>query len=337
MRHLVALVFSVVATTGVDAASAAKVSNSASSLVDRFEAFVSRSESEDKTMRTVSGVVTDAYAALGLDVSKGKEAIRLAQLEQSIEDYNAAQIAGGAFHRACLVLPLTEKFDPPPGSPGHGKLQFSDKVSMPRDAGAELARRQLEVPWQFELVAPRPRSAESIERDLSSTFKWRSRPLAKAYCSPLDFRAPPNYIFVPLWMMHQLRLAPFDPVLLTWVKLRNGANIELVPHQDAFLKLANPRAILEAELKYYSAATKDSTVSLVYNGKQYDFDVKDCVGTPAHVYQPEKCDGVSIQDADVSLDLAPIGLDAKKRVQFAGVRSENDDDEDEDDQDATEE
>lgn len=280
-------------------------------LASRFERFIATSN-DDRMTQTLSQQFHTLYTSLGGSISKADETVRLALLEQRIEDYNAAQRASGAFHRALIVLPLTEKFDPPPGSPGHGKLQFCDKVSMPRDAGAELTQRRLEVPWQFELVAPKPKSAEHIGNMIGRSFPWRTKPLAKVYCSPLDFRAPPNYIFVPLWMMHQLRLMPFDPVLLTWVKLRNGVNIQLVPHQDAFVKLANPRAILEAELKYYSAATRDSTISLVYEGKQFDFDVKDCVGTPANVYQPQRCDGVSIQDADVSLELHPVGLDAKR-------------------------
>lgn len=283
---------------------------------------------EDETTEAMSEVFESVFVALGGSQAKAREAVRLAKLEQSIEDYNAAQQASGAFHRALLALPLTEKFDPPPGSPGHGKLQFSDKVSMPRDAGNELTRRRLEVPWQFEVVAPRPRTVEELEEALGAPLEFRRQPLDKAYCSPLDFRAPPNYIFMPLWMMHQLRIAPFDPVLLTWVRLKNGANIKLVPHQDAFLKLHNPRAILEAELKYYSAATKGATLSLVYNGRQFDLDVADCVGTPPFVYQPEHCDGVSIQDADVSLDLAPVGLDARPRKQVpqaTDAASEEDD------------
>ncbi|KAJ8608246.1 hypothetical protein CTAYLR_009475 [Chrysophaeum taylorii] len=249
----------------------------------------------------------DQFEAIYGDLTGRREAARAAreraELEQQLEDYNAIQRASGAFHRALLVLPLNEKFDPPPGSPGHGKLQFSDKVSMPRDIGAELARRQLEVPWQFEV--------EAVNEPFDD-LPWKP-PLTKIFCSPLDFRAPANYLFVPLWMMHQLRLKPYDPVKVTWVKLKNGASIKLVSHQDSFLKLSNPRAILESELKYYSAATRGATISLVYNGRQFDFDVDDCVGTVVGTYRPERCDGVSIQDADVSLDLAPVGLDVSPR------------------------
>ena len=94
----------------------------------------------------------------------------------------------------------------------------------------------------------------------------------------MDFRAPENFLFVPLWMLRSLRAKPYDVVFMTWVKLNDGVTIELQPHQDAFLKLANPRSVLENELKYYSSATRGSTISLLYEGTQYDFDVTDCVG-----------------------------------------------------------
>ena len=36
------------------------------------------------------------------------------------------------------------------------------------------------------------------------------RALRRLYCSILDYRAPENFIFVPRWMMLQLRLLPRD-------------------------------------------------------------------------------------------------------------------------------
>ena len=204
-----------------------------------------------------------------------REANKRAELEQRVEDYNALQKASGSFHRAVLVLPLTSDFDPPPGQPGHGKVQFSDRVSMARSVGAELTKRAYEVPWHFELEALEPRedadlvralghAGEAVRgrellsgRALANAPPARSRPgdaqgpgigmlprLDKVYCSPLDFRAPENFVFCPLWMLRELRVLPYDVLLVTWVKLNDGVTIELQPHQDAFLKLANPRLSL---------------------------------------------------------------------------------------------
>ena len=292
-----------------------------------------------------------------------REANKRAELEQRVEDYNALQKASGSFHRAVLVLPLTSDFDPPPGQPGHGKVQFSDRVSMARSVGAELTKRAYEVPWHFELEALEPRedadlvralghAGEAVRsrellsgRALANAPPARSRPgdaqgpgigmlprLDKVYCSPLDFRAPENFVFCPLWMLRELRVLPYDVLLVTWVKLNDGVTIELQPHQDAFLKLANPRAVLEAELKYYSSATRLSTISLLHDGAQYDFDVTATVGKDGlkvDEYNPEKCEAVAIQDADVSLDLAARGLDAIKKRKLVEADDDDDDDDDE--------
>ena len=69
------------------------------------------------------------------------------------------QKASGTFHRAVLVLPLTPEFDPPRGQPGHGRVQFSDRVSASASVGKELTRRALEVPWHFKLE-PLARNAD---------------------------------------------------------------------------------------------------------------------------------------------------------------------------------
>lgn len=44
--------------------------------------------------------------------------------------------------------------------------------------------------------------------------------LESVFCAPLDFRSPENFAFAPLWMMRQLRVLPYDVLLLTWVKLK---------------------------------------------------------------------------------------------------------------------
>ena len=57
---------------------------------------------------------------------------------------------------------------------------------------------------------------------------------------------------------------------------------------------------------------------------QYDFDVVDTVGkdgTRLETYDPERCDAVAIQDADVSLDLASRGLDVRGCFLGRGVRA----------------
>jgi len=221
--------------------------------------------------------------------------------EQYIEDFNARQISAGIFCRACMILPIDDLFDLG-GSTSiiRDKLQYSDRCFLPQSISAVLMERRIEVPWQFQIkTIPQTNDLEE------SAQSFNPLSASSVYCSPMDFRAPENFIFVPKWMMHHLGIQPFSLVLLSWVRLRDGVSIKLRPKQKSFHKLPNPRIALESELKYYSSATASTTISIRHNNKQYDFFVDSCVGKDGSLteFNPELCDAVSIQDADVSLDL----------------------------------
>ena len=85
------------------------------------------------------------------------------------------------------------------------------------------------MPWHFELEPVSPRTDDAaLLRSLGFTGAVRRttaanappRALRRLYCSILDYRAPENFIFVPRWMMLQLRLLPRDVVDFTWCKVR---------------------------------------------------------------------------------------------------------------------
>ena len=118
------------------------------------------------------------------DLSRGRlgRARALADAEQAVEDYNAAQKFAGSFHRRMIVIPLNEQFDVPAGQFGHGKMEEGDKVSVPRSIMVELQKRNLEARAERE-----PRERESA----------RARALARASLSPPDAetgaRPPPSW------------------------------------------------------------------------------------------------------------------------------------------------
>lgn len=71
--------------------------------------------------------------------------------DQCIEDYNARQSFAGLISRALLIVPITDAFDMPSTTLTRGKIQFSDRVSMPASLGLQLAQQQAEVPWHFQI------------------------------------------------------------------------------------------------------------------------------------------------------------------------------------------
>ena len=129
------------------------------------------------------------------------------------------------------MLPLTPEFDPPRGQPGHGRVQFSDRVSASASVGKELTRRALEVPWHFKLEPLARNDDEELVEELGFDGEVRpTRRLGKdpqsatqgedgdALGSGIGVVPPPARVlfaagfprdgqlpFVPLWMLRSLR------------------------------------------------------------------------------------------------------------------------------------
>jgi len=235
--------------------------------------------------------------------SKWEKAHDLALLEQSVEDYNAEIVATAnneiiaLSSRLLIVLPLDEKFDPPPGVFSHGHVQTGDKMSLPKNFWTSIQKGNAEVPWLFEvsrvpsITSPRSPTSISSTKALSAETN-----LSSVVGGAIDFRAPPNYIFLPHWMMHALNLKPLDVVsVVAKYDTPPGASVKLRPHSAEFAKIRNHQAVLETELKHYSALTKGSTIPFDYLGKQFLFDVIDLRSAPRN----EKVAMAKVQDCDL--------------------------------------
>ena len=87
---------------------------------------------------------------------------------------------------------------------------------------------------------------------------------------------------------------------MTWVKLNDGVTIELQPHQDALLQLANPRSVPENEPGRLSA-TRGSTISSSTRASSTTSTSRTASAATARssTRTTERCEGVAIQDADV--------------------------------------
>lgn len=268
-------------------------------------------------------------------VQKAKD---LAELEQSVDDVNAQWIAASATkgqavsYRRLIAMPLTEMFDPPMGMFSHGHSQTGDKMSLPKIFWDAIALNKADVPWLFKVSRVEgvtgPRVEYSVTGSSSSSVdegddddvsiqhrnsKKRATslpsdigaaPPAEALDSvvggPLDFRAPANYIFLPWWMMRALGLRPRDVVdVQQIVSVPAGSLVKFRPLTEQTMRdMANPQAVLETELRHYSALTKGSTIAFDYNKKRYWFEVAECRSAP----RGEKKDMVKVQDCDVASD-----------------------------------
>lgn len=248
--------------------------------------------------------------------TKWEKAHDLALLEQSVEDYNAEIVATASSEVAALssrlliVLPLDDRFDPPPGVFSHGHIQTGDKMSLPSNFWQSIQKGQAEVPWLFEVSRvpsiTRPRSPTSVASTKALAAETN---LNSVVGGAVDFRAPPNYIFLPHWMMHALNLRPLDVVS---VKAKTdtppGAAVKLRPHSADFVKIRNHQAVLETELKHYSALTRGCTIPFDYLGKRYLFDVIDLRSAP----RMEKVPMAKVQDCDLVAEFVRSKEDIEK-------------------------
>lgn len=233
------------------------------------------------------------------------------QLEQEIEDYNAPLRFANQLRRRVFVLPLDANFEVPATDFSHGRLQHGDKIALPPSLGYQLLGMRLQPPWQFEIkrwspadggVEQREGEAEAAEEareeDTDIVQPKRAR-LDRVFGSPLAFSAAENFIFVPNWMMEALDMQPFDVAEVRCVKLKMASSVSLQPHSSRFATIPNQQAVLENELRHYSALTAGTTISFVHNGELYKFDVVETKSGRATVA------AVCVQDSDVATNILP--------------------------------
>jgi hypothetical protein len=235
----------------------------------------------------------------------------LATLEQQVEDYNAQWLATApdavtaCSKRRLICLPLDDRFNPPMGVFSRDHVQTGDKMSVPHNFWTAIEKAKAEVPWLMEVSRVEGVTFDRVE----VSDQYTAAHLDRVVGGPLDFRAPSNYIFLPWWQMRALGLQPRDVVdvrLITTVP--SGSAAQLRPHSSKFAKeIANPQAVLETELKHYSALTRGSTIAFDYNGQRYWFDVVELRSAP----KGEKSAMIKVQDCDIATEFLPA-KDIKK-------------------------
>lgn len=256
---------------------------------------------------------TSSSSLVGLFSQRWQKAQDLAALEQTVSDYNADWIATSdnqaqaVRHRRLVALPLDDRFDPPMGVFSHGHVQTGDKISLPSNFWPSIQLNDADVPWLFSVSRIEGITSERVPyKDHGEDAITPYQPLQaldKVVGGPLDFRAPTNYVFLPLWMFRALGLRPFDVVQVELIQtVAPGSLAKLRPHSKSFAEeIPNPQAVLETELRHYSALTQGSTVAFDFLKKRYWFDVVELRSAPRGEKQPM----VKVQDCDIATDFLP--------------------------------
>ena len=93
-------------------------------------------------------------------------------------------------------------------------------------------------------------------------------------------------------MFQRLYLEEGMMVNIRNVALPKGKFCKIRPHQTEFIMIANPRAVLENNLRNYLVITKGDTITVQFNKKKYLIDIVEC--------QPK--DAISLTNVDVEVD-----------------------------------
>ena len=136
---------------------------------------------------------------------------------------------------------------------GKPELERGNKIIMPASALDELTRMRIQYPMTFMVS--------------------NAQMGIKTYCGVLEFSADEGIIHLPVWMMNNLCVEEGSDVILRSMNLRKGTFVTFRPHEIAFVQLADPKAILENELRFYSVLHKGDTISITYGGREYQIDV----------------------------------------------------------------
>ena len=256
--------------------------------------------------------------------------------EMEIEDDNAVKRIDDRLERRLIVMPLEEEFNPSQASEMHGKIQHGDKCSIPASLGRLIFDKPYEVPWLFEITPVRDEDyTKSIVSFLppglnaKKTIELDALPLDKAYISPLDFRSPENFIFLPQWLMKSLDLKPNDLVNISFIRIKLASLVVLQPLSLEWDELLaqdhNPKTILEHEVNKYSSLTAETVISIEFKGTVYPFFVKEVRAEGNLAVQ-----GVRIQDSDVKVDIDRELLDELiERKKHEPAEEEEDEEEEE--------
>lgn len=169
----------------------------------------------------------------------------------------------GAFHRQFRSYPVSfiDRSD----------LENGDKIVLPPSALDTLTRLNITFPMLFKLTSREGRTT---------------------HCGVQEFVAEEGHANLPYWLMQNLLVSEGSMITISNVNLPKGTYVKFRPQTSDFLKIANPKAVLEATLRSFTCLTKGDTIAINYNNKVYYIDVLEVA--PG--------DAISIIETDVNVE-----------------------------------
>jgi ubiquitin fusion degradation protein 1 len=141
---------------------------------------------------------------------------------------------------------------------GRPELEDGDKIVLPNSALAALTQMEIQYPMMFRLSG--------------GTGGPRGAPRA-THCGVIEFIAEEGRAYLPHWMMQGMALEEGHFVEARSVVLPKGSFVKFRPHATDFIRLSNPKAVLERHLPKFSCLTRGDTIVVNYQGRKFQIDV----------------------------------------------------------------
>jgi hypothetical protein len=138
-----------------------------------------------------------------------------------------------------------------------GKADFEggDKIVLPPSALERLTSLEVSYPMLFRVACVASGRA--------------------THCGVIEFSAEEGRAYVPHWMMANLALPEGGFLSVRSAQLPKGRYVKFRPLTTDFIRLSNPKAVLEKHLPRFSCLTKGDSICVNYAGKNYHIDVLD--------------------------------------------------------------
>lgn len=154
-------------------------------------------------------------------------------------------------------------------------VKYGGKIFLPVSALEILASLNIVYPMLFELKNP---------DEEASTF-----------CGVMEFIAEEGRVYVPDWMMPQLKIQEGEILQVKSTSVPLGRFIKIQPQHENFLEITNPKAVLETALRNFACLTVGDMIEIKYNEKIYRLKV----------LEAKPSESICIIEADVEVDFAP--------------------------------
>ncbi len=126
-------------------------------------------------------------------------------------------------------------------------METKDKILMPLSALDTLSRLNLEYPLTFEIFR----------------FGFEEN---KTYCGVLEFVDNTNYIYLPQKIMDKLYIGEGENLEIRYVQMKKIEFLKLKPLSCDFLKIMEPKLILEETLKNYTCISNGDILDVEIEG-----------------------------------------------------------------------